>query len=368
MKRVAHLTSVHPRTDTRVFKKECRSLSKRGYEVFLVTADGLGDDFVSDVHICDAGASKSRLSRVALAHFRVFLRALKLRADVYHLHDPELMPIGVLLRLIGRKVIFDAHENFTKQLLSKPYLSRWQSRMISLLVAPLEFVCFKFFNHIITATPSIKAHISFIDEKKKTTVNNYPMLEEFSFTDTVAENNGSAIFVGAITRIRGLQQVIEALPLRHGFELDLVGGCSDEGLLAEMEALHGWERLTYHGFLSADEAFPKIAASLAGIVTYLPYANHIEAQPNKLFEYMAAGVPVIASHFPLWREIVEANGTGICVDPESPQEIADALAFLVDNPEEARAMGQRGRAIVKQKFNWQAEEDALVSAYQKVLG
>ena len=368
MTRIAHLTSVHTRTDTRVFKKQCRSLAKRGFEVFLVVADGLGDEQASDVHISDVGASKSRLSRILFAPLRVFMRALKLRAQVYHLHDPELLPVGILLRLAGRKVIFDAHENFRKQLLSKPYLGKWQSRLFSRLVAPVEFVSFKFFHHIITATPSIKAHIGFIKESKITVVNNFPLLEEFSFSDAEKKNNGRAIFVGAITRIRGLQQLIDALPQRQSFHLDLIGGCSDKNFLAEMEAAQGWGHVTYHGFLSANEAFRKVENSLAGIVTYLPYANHIEAQPNKLFEYMAAGVPVIASHFPLWRDIVEGNGTGICVDPESPQEIADALAFLADNPEKAKAMGQKGRAIVKQKFNWQAEEEALAGAYEKLLG
>ena len=159
--------------------------------------------------------------------------------------------------------------------------------LFSRLVAPVEFVSFKFFHHIITATPSIKAHIGFIKLRVIiTVVNNFPLLEEFSFSDAEKKNNGRAIFVGAITRIRGLQQLIDALPQRQSFHLDiLIGGCivPDRNFLAEMEAAQGWGHVTYHGFLSANEAFRKVEDHWQGIVTYLPYANHIGNIPNKLF-------------------------------------------------------------------------------------
>ncbi len=95
--------------------------------------------------------------------------------------------------------------------------------------------------------------------------------------------------------------------------------------------------------------------------------NHVDAQPNKMFEYMSAGIPVIASDFPLWREIIEGCGCGICVDPLDPKKIAEAIDYLVDNPEIARRMGENGRKAVYDRYNWDVEEKKLLALYDSLL-
>jgi glycosyltransferase involved in cell wall biosynthesis len=98
-----------------------------------------------------------------------------------------------------------------------------------------------------------------------------------------------------------------------------------------------------------------------------PEKSFITSQPTKLFEYMAAGIPVIASDFPLWRSIIQEAGCGILVDPLDTQAIAAAIEYLVSNPREAEAMGQRGRRAAEKQFNWANEEQTLLSFYSSLL-
>ena len=108
---ITHLTSAHPRYDTRIFFKECISLAKN-YKVNLIVADGLGDEEKNTVYIYDVGKVEGRLNRIFKTTKKVLQRAIELDSDVYHLHDPELIPIGLKLKKMGKKVIFDAHEDY----------------------------------------------------------------------------------------------------------------------------------------------------------------------------------------------------------------------------------------------------------------
>jgi hypothetical protein len=137
MQKIAHLTSAHPRDDIRIFHKECVSLSKN-YDVSLVVADGKGYATVKGVRVLDVGKSNGRLHRMLIATRRVYKKALQLNADVYHAHDPELLPVLSKLKRKGKKVVFDAHEDLPKQVLFKPYLKPWSSKIISKTIAWYE--------------------------------------------------------------------------------------------------------------------------------------------------------------------------------------------------------------------------------------
>ena len=141
---------------------------------------------------------------------------------------------------------------------------------------------------------------------------------------------------------------------------------SGKQMQQQTQHLHVGQALQVSGFLNRHEVNAVLAKSRAGLVTLHPIINYIDALPVKMFEYMAAGIPVIASNFPLWREIIEGNKCGLCVDPMNSKEIGKAIKYLKDNPKEAEDMGKNGRKAVEDKYNWPLEEKKLLDLYKRL--
>ncbi|AJF08084.1 glycosyl transferase [Geoalkalibacter subterraneus] len=364
---IVHLTSVHSRYDTRIFLKECTSLADQGFTVSLVVADGNGDEACDGVHFYDVGASKGRLDRIRNAPARVYKKALELNADLYHLHDPELIPIGIKLKHAGKKVIFDSHEDVPRQLLSKHYLNKTALKIISKIYAIYEKWTSRKLDGIIAATPFIRD--KFLPINPVTVdINNFPLLPELESQTSWDDKQPEVCYVGGIAKIRGIHEVVDAMGLvQSDFTLNLCGQFGNPTTEDAVKNSPGWKRVKAHGFVNRAGVRDVLSRSVAGVVTFHPLPNHLDAQPNKMFEYMSAGIPVIASDFPLWRQIIEGNQCGLLVDPLDAKSIAEAIDYLVMHPEEARKMGENGRRAIEDKYNWQAEEKKLLDFYQQIL-
>jgi len=367
--KIVHISSVHPRYDVRIFYKECMSLASQPlHEVHLLIADGKGDELKNTVHIHDVGCVKGRLSRMRLLPKRLLEKALSLDGDIYHLHDPELIPMGVRLKKHGKKVIFDSHEDVEKDILSKAWIPHALRLIISKVYAMYERYATQKYDAIVTATPYIrdkflKIHPHVVD------INNYPIMDGLTPSHIRWEERIKEVcYIGILSSIRGIKEVVQALPLIPSVRLHLAGQWSDHAFEKEVQALEGWKQVMMHGYLDRAGVMALLQSSQVGVVTFLPEENHIDAQPNKMFEYMASCMPVVASDFPLWREIIEANQCGVCVNPNDPYAIAQAIKDLLDHPQKAEQMGINGQASVYEKYHWGSEAQKLFSVYQKVLG
>jgi len=364
-RKIVHISSAHNDRDVRIFLKECRSLAKAfpDAEVHLILA-GVEERIEDLVHIHSVPKrTGSRLKRMWTTVNQVAHKAKNLNGDVYHLHDPELLRVAFSLKRGEKKVIYDAHEDLPRQIKGKAYLP--MKGFFSFVMELVEdFVC-KRLDGVITATPYIaerfkKVHPNTID------INNFPLENEIEvISETSKSKENSVCFIGGISPIRGTKELVDAMAFVD-CQLALAGEIPLDFELMLKES-NGWKNVQALGFIDRQKSLEIKQHSIAGIVTFLPYPNHINAQPNKIFEYMAAGLPVIGSNFPLWKDLLEKNACGICVDPSNPIEIAKAIQFIQSQPEEARKMGENGRRLVQEIYNWKAEETKLIHFYQSIL-
>jgi glycosyltransferase involved in cell wall biosynthesis len=344
------------------------SLAQHGYSVSLVVADGKGDEFRNGVAIIDVGIrQEGRLSRITRTVAKVFIKAKELDAEIYHLHDPELIPIGLKLRKLGKKVIFDAHEDLPKQILSKAYLNKNIAKALSYLASLFENLTLRKFDAIVTATPYIRDKFKKINSSV-VDINNYPKIEEFTVETDWPSKSNQITYIGGITQVRGICELIKSLEyINKDTRLALVGSFSEPQLYDEVKRYQGWSKVDELGWLDRLGVNNILSQSIAGIVTLHKTINYKDALPVKMFEYMAAGITVISSDVPLWQDIIEDANCGLCVDPQSPKAIAKAIDYLISNPEEAKRMGENGRKAALTKYNWKIEEQKLVTLYKQLL-
>lgn len=364
--KIAHLTSVHPRFDTRIFHKQCRSLAAAGHEVTLVVADGKGPASQHGVTILDVGAPTGRASRAARTMARVIQEAARLNADLYHLHDPELLTGALWLSRREGRVLFDAHEDLPQDIMSKPYLRPWLRGTISSAAGLFERFTCRRLDGVVAATPFIRDKFRALGIRC-VDVNNYPILGELEAETGWDEKRREVCYVGGINAVRGAVEIVAALELlRTDSRLNLAGAFQEKRIEDTVRRAKGWSLVNEFGFLDRQGVRNVLSRSVAGLVTLHPTSAYLASLPVKMFEYMSAGIPVIASNFPLWREIVEGNECGLCVDPLDPKAIAAAIDQLVENPLLAKRMGENGRRAIVERYNWANEERKLLQIYDEV--
>lgn len=360
--KVCIFTSVHPPFDTRIFHKEAKSLVKTGYTVSLI-AQYEKDEIVDGIRIISLPTPRNRFERMTKTVWQAYRRALKIDADIYHFHDPELIPIGLLLKRHGKRVIYDVHEDVPRQNLSKPYIPVAFRKPISGMIGALEAFSARRFDGVVTATPFINRRFLNL-RANAVNVNNYPLAYELYAEENQWEKKENIVcYVGGIAEVRGAFEMVDAVA-KTSCRL-LLAGNIDSAIENELKYMTGWRQVEALGFVDRDGIRAAISRSMAGLVVLHSTINYIDALPVKMFEYMSAGIPVIASDFPLWREIVEGNECGICVDPLNPEEIAKAIQFIIENPAKAEQMGKKGRKAVEERYNWGMEENKLLGLYEK---
>jgi glycosyltransferase involved in cell wall biosynthesis len=365
-RKIRHLTSVHPIRDPRIFHKQCKSLARLGHDVGLVACHDRSE-VIDGVRIVPVARPSGRLDRLLRVGWRLYRTAARERADVYHFHDPELLWVGVLLKLRGSRVIYDVHEDVPKQVMSKHWIPRWARPVVARAVAIAEQLAVKLLDGIAAATPSIARKFP---AGKTVVVQNFP---EASFASRdgnrtpFAERSDAFVYTGGLMEVQSVREMTEAFELLpEGMTGTIAGTFHPPTLEAEIAATPGWRRVRYLGQVPRADIVRAMNDARAGLVLNHPTLNYVDAYSTKMFEYMAVGIPVVCSDFPLWVEIVSEADCGIALDPRDPQAIAAAIQGLSDDPERARRLGENGQRAIAERYNWEAELRKLEDLYRKV--
>jgi glycosyltransferase involved in cell wall biosynthesis len=370
MAKVVHLTSVHKPLDVRIFRKECRTLADVGHEVTLI-APSSGNEKRDGVQIIGVDQPENRWERVCITGRKVVRRAGGIDADVYHLHDPELLPWSWLFLEGGEApVIYDMHEDFVAQLKTKD----WIPSSIRPLLSGIIRIGLRVFLHdrsVIFAESSYKSRYDWL--RRTTTVQNMPIVSELTDIGKPKYSKPTLGYIGSVRPDRGSRVMLHALRIlqKEGYEVgfECVGPAAPEHReeLIDMQSRSGIRNVRMPGYLPPEQGWNRMARCHVGIAMLEKTPNFVGSYPTKLFEYMALGLPVVTSDIPIYRDVVENSGCGLVADPESPEDVADKVATLISDPERARYMGGKGRRAVQDNFNWKKEGEKLVQFYDTII-
>ena len=366
--RIAHLTPHRDPFEPRTFF-QCQSLAEAGFEVVLVAPHDR--DLSRDgVRLLAVPRYRGRLERVTLTAWRTVRRGLAAKARLYHIHDPELIPWGLLLRLLGRPVIYDVHEDYAQAAGVRSWIPGPARGLLAGAYAAIAALARRCFTVVIAERYYAR---NFPDAVE---VLNYAKRAEFAGLDGILRAPPPApraLYTGSVTASRGGRhhaRLLAQLPADAAVEL--VGVCPEPELARDL--LNQSASDPRLGLAIAESWVPRqtiveayARAWTCGLALFPDTPHYREKELTKFFEYMAAGLPIVASNFPVWRRLIEGERVGLCVDPEDPAAAAEAVLWLHRNPDEARAMGERGRRAVAERFNWESQAARLVDLYRRLL-
>ena len=369
--RICHICSGHTVDDGRVFHRACASLASEGYDVHLIARGEDPHPFTrKGVIVHPLPQPPNRAARM-LERGKIAELASALNPALFHVHEPELLG-PVLARAGSRPVIWDVHESYMDVLLDRPWIPRTFRPLVRGAWDRQERILIRGCAGIAAATDGVAARYRSL-HPEVVVIANVPSIHPDPFDPSASRDGRTCVFTGVLGDNRGLHETLTALRILKGRGLDvpleLAGGSRNyaESLLREACVMGIRDQVKYLGILKKEETIAVQNSSSIGLVPHLPYGNNLLAWPVKMLEFMSVGLPLVYSDLPGHAEIVADSGAGIAVDATKPESIADAIEFLIENPDTARQMGLSGRRAVQQRLNWEVESRKLIRLYERCL-
>ena len=367
--RVLHVSTAHQPQDPRVVFKQCQTLSEH-YDVHcaLPHADPAT---APAIHFIRLPYFRRVIWRVLLTCPLIVVRCLWLRPQIVHFYVPEFIPFAYVFQLFGAKVIYEVQENLYKKMhlkaVNNGFLLQKAFRWFDRFAQRHFYLIFTEHSYLDTYTQLAKPHA---------VIYNYPHLPFLEpFRTPYQPNSAQPLFfyIGWLSFERAFDTLITSLfqltATHPNFIVHLFGQrtFADADLAKLPYFTQVRKHLRFYGYTDQRIAFPYAVGATAGLALLKPVGDYPDSYTTKLLEYMALSLPVITSDFALYRDVVERHRCGFCVSATDPAQITDALTYLIDHPDEAGAMGQRGRRAVEQFYNWISEADKLLRFYELVI-
>lgn len=367
-KKVCHVTSAHPRYDVRIFHKECKSLANNGFDVILLVNDNLPNETIDGVNIVSTQMKpKNRYERMVKSKKYLRIKMIEIDADIYHFHDPELLPEASWMKNKGKKVIFDFHEDVSQQILFKTWIQKPIRQMVSLMYKKYEKNIAKKLDAIITVTPKFVERLKQINQNT-VMITNYPILKEKA-NNTNVKKRKAICFAGGVTPQWNHENIIKAIENIDEIEYILAGSGPQE-YIEKLKSLEGWKKVRYLGRVPHEEVNRVYNESMIGM-SLLSHDTQVGNEGTlgntKIFEFMEAGLPVICSNNKIWKNIVEIHECGIAIIPDDIEMIKDIIEYLINNDDLRTNMGTKGVKAIKKMYNWELERTKLLELYRNVF-
>lgn len=372
--KICIIAPIHIWDDVRVFKKQAVSLASQEYDVSLIARmpkalDGCKKDNVNLIR--SKLSDKGKIGRMFF-FYQVFIQALKCKADIYHLHNPNTIPVVFLLRALSKKVIYDTHEDYSQRLLFRDWIPNKLKKIACVIVSSLENVTANIATRAIGTQKAVVKRLG----KNAILIGNQPRFNELLINKVASikkelhfeDEHFRLVYIGSINQPRGITDIINALEIinqQASVRLWLIGDI-DAQYKAELESLLGWQFVDFMGRLEQEVAFAYVTAADLGLIYIRDVGDHSQTDPNKLYEYMTFSKPFIASDFDYWRNRLQDFNAGVFVTPEMPELLAEAVCKLINEKEHLSHMGENGQLFVKSN-NWEREFIKLANLYSEIV-
>jgi glycosyltransferase involved in cell wall biosynthesis len=365
-RKITHLTDGHSAVDERIFHKAAKFSCNAGYKVSICGIHPVSET-LDGVEIIPIRSFRSMWRKFLYSLFGFTKLAIQLDADIYHFHDPGLIPLGLILRCFGKRVIYDVHEDYQQKLLSRLSYTKIINLIITKIWWLFESLTSRWFNHIIVADSNTSKKFPPL---KTSVVPNVPSKEFWEgFYRQRNDDEIRVIYVGSITNDRGIKETIMGLNhLKYKNVSFHVYGSTDDNELRQ--TLNSHPRVHWHGFVKWTELGRELVNADIATALFQPvpaYYYYTGENVVKLWEYLSIGLPVIISNFPLLKKLCAELGVGIDVDPTNPKEIAKAIDYLIEHPDKRRYFGENGIRAVRDEYNAEKKMQILIGIYDTLL-
>ena len=371
---ICHITTVHSATDTRIFYRMCRSLAAKGLRVTLIARDkAVGDSLVRLSFWNGSLAKAGRVFRVV----RALQAAVSENADVYHFHDPELILVGLALKVLrpSAAVVYDVHEDYPAMMLVKHWLPQALKPVIARAMHIANTIAGLCLDGIVTADPGVQNDFSYVAHDRTLVFYNFPTLSLFSQEPAnLPADMVDLIYIGGMSERAGTFILLDALALlaQQGLRPSVRLGGYTDGEAGRLVIQEGIRRRDLGNQVDLVGRIPQahvptwLRGGRIGLVPLQPIAKFLKNIPSKMFEYWACGLPVIASDLPPIRRFVSDGENGLLFDPSSPQGLARAIQQLMERPNEAEAMGRNGQQQFYEHWNNDYQVNRLIHFYEQI--